>query len=163
MAANSFFNSVRCDHLDHAFHLGKKPHLQIWVMALAGIIAIGLSLYLIPKYGPIGAAIAVTAAYAVACVHSVIAGRYAYPIPLPIAAGVRVVICCVIMALVVVQLPDSGLIGLVLRAALGFVTYVLAAIALNLLDSRKYAMRFAKRAARWWTAFRSNGALKNLR
>jgi O-antigen/teichoic acid export membrane protein len=163
IAANSFFNSLRCEYLDHAFHLGKKPHLQIWVMGLAGIVAVGLSFYLIPKYGPIGAAAAVTVAYAVACAHSLIAGRYAYPIPLPIAAGIRVGICCVMMAFVVVQLPDSGWSGLVLRATLGSGTYAIAALAINLLDSQEHAVRFAKRAARWWTAFRSNGALRKFR
>ncbi len=160
IAANSFFNSLRCNHLDHAFHLGKKPNLQVWVMGLAGIIAIGLSLYLIPKEGPVGAAIAVTVAYAVSCVHSMIAGRYAYPIPLPVAAGVRIGICCAFMALVVVQLPDSGWMGLVLRATLGAGTYALAAIAVNLLDTRALAVRFTKSA---WAAFRSDEALKKLR
>jgi O-antigen/teichoic acid export membrane protein len=132
-------------------------------MGLAGIVAVGLSFYLIPKYGPTGAAAAVTVAYAVACVHSLIIGRYAYPIPLPIAAGIRVGICCVMMTFVVVQLPDSGWSGLALRATLGSGTYALAAIAVNLLDSREHAIRLAKRAARWWTAFRSNGALRKFR
>ncbi len=67
------------------------------------------------------------------------------------------------MAFVVVQLPDSGWSGLVLRATLGSATYAIAAVALNLLDSQEHATRFAKRAARWWTAFRSNGALRKFR
>jgi hypothetical protein len=104
----------------------------------------------------------VTVAYAVACVHSLIAGRYAYPIPLPIAAGIRVGICCVVMAFVVVQLPDSGWMGLVLRATLGSGTYALAAIAVNLLDARALAARSARSAMHRWVAFRSNGALRKL-
>lgn len=160
MAANSFFNSLRCHHLDHAFQLGKQPHLQIWVTALAGAIAVALSFYLIPRYGPVGAAIAVTIAYAVACVHSMIAGRYAYPIPLPAEAWIRVGICCLAMAVVVIQLPDSGWIGLALRAILGSATYGLVAVAVNLLDARAHAMRLAKGAARHWAAFRSGASLK---
>jgi O-antigen/teichoic acid export membrane protein len=163
MAANSFFGSLRGNHLDHAFQLGKKSHLQVWVIGLAGIIAIGVSFYLIPKEGPIGAAIAVTVGQAVACALSMIAGRYAYPIPLPIAASIRVGICCVVMAFIVVQLPDSGWMGLVLRATLGSGTYALTAIAVNLLDTRAIAVRFAQIAVRRWVAFRSNGALRKLR
>ena len=163
LAASSFFNSVRANHLDHAFQLGKKAHFQIWIMGLAGIIAIGLSIYLIPKEGAIGVAIAVTVAQAVACVHSKIAGRFAYPIPLPVAASIRVGICCVMMVLVVIQLPDSGWTGLVLRTTLGSGTYALAAIGVNLLDTRALAVRFAKSGVRRWAAFRNDGALRKLR
>ena len=160
IAAGSFFNALRANHLDHAFQLGKKAHLQIWVMALAAIIAIGLSLYLIPRLGPMGAAIAVTVAYAVACVHSLIAGRYAYSIPLPLAASVRVGFCCAAMTPVVVLLPDSGWVGLVLRAGLGAATYALAAIAVNLLNVRVFAARFANSvASRRWTGLELRSAL----
>ena len=92
-----------------------------------------------------------------------IAGRFAYPIPLPVAASIRVGICCVMMAFIVIQLPDSGWTGLVLRATLGSGTYALAAIAVNLLDTRAIAVRFANPAVRRWVAFRSDGALRKLR
>jgi O-antigen/teichoic acid export membrane protein len=163
MAANSFFNAVRANHLDHAFQLGKKSYLQIWIMGLAGIVAIGLSLYLIPKQGAVGAAIAVTVAYAIACVSSMIAGRYAYSIPLPIATGARVGICCAVMALVVIQLPDSGWTGLLLRATFGGASYILAAVAVNLLGSQAVVLGLAESVVRNWAVFRSKGAVKKLR
>jgi O-antigen/teichoic acid export membrane protein len=146
MAAFSFLNSFRANHLDHAFQLGKKSYLQIWVMALSGIVAIGLSIYLIPRYGALGAVIAVTVAYAVACVHSMIAGSYAYPIPLPTAAVFRVGVCCVVMAAVVMTQPDSGWAGLILRATFGTISYALAAFALNLLETRTIAIRYIRSA-----------------
>jgi O-antigen/teichoic acid export membrane protein len=163
MAATSFFGCVRSNYFDQAFQLGHRPHLLIWITGLAGVIAIGLSLYLIPREGPIGAAIAVAIAMVVSCVHSMIAGRYAYSLPLPITACIRVGICCAIMALVVVRFPDSGWTGLVLRTGFGLATYALAAIAVNLLDSRERAISFAKRAARWWAASRGGGAFKKPR
>jgi O-antigen/teichoic acid export membrane protein len=144
MAAFAFLNSFRANHLDHAFQLGKRPRLQIWVMALAGLVTIGLSIYLIPKDGAMGATIAVTVGYGVACIHSMIAGRYAYPIPLPIAASIRVGICCIIMVVVVVALPDNGWTGLILRATFGAVAYALAALAVNLLESRRLALRIVR-------------------
>jgi O-antigen/teichoic acid export membrane protein len=146
MAAFSFLNSFRANHLDHAFQLGKRPHLQIWVMALAGLVTMVLSIYLIPTDGPMGATIAVTVGYGVACIHSMIAGRYAYPIPLPIAAFIRVGICCVIMVVVVVKLPDDGWTGLILRATFGAIAYALAALAVNLLESQTLAIRIARSA-----------------
>jgi O-antigen/teichoic acid export membrane protein len=146
MAAFSFLNSFRANHLDHAFQLGKRPYLQIWVMGLAGLVTMGLSIYLIPMDGPIGATIAVTVGYGVACIHSMIAGRHAYPIPLPIAATIRVGICCVFMMVVVVNLPDNGWAGLILRATFGAIAYALAALAVNLLESRRLAIRIARSA-----------------
>ncbi len=84
---------------------------RFWIAGLGGVISIGLSIYLIPREGPVGVAIAVAVAVAISCIHAMIAGRYAYPIPLPIAAGIRVAICCAMMAFVVIQLPDSGWVG----------------------------------------------------
>jgi O-antigen/teichoic acid export membrane protein len=162
MAMSHFFNCMGT-HFVQAFQLGKRPHLQIWVAVVAGINAIGLSFYLIPRDGPVGAAIAVAATSVVTCVHSTVAGRYAYPIPLPISGAARVGVCCAIMALVVIEFPDSGWTGLALRAGFGAAAYALAAVALNLLDSRQHAIRLAKQAARWLAAFRSAAVPRKLR
>ena len=162
MATSQFLNCM-ATHFVQAFQLGKRPHLQIWVAVVAGINAIGLSIYLIPRQGPVGAAIAVVATAVVTCVHSMVAGRYAYPIPLPISGAVRVGICCAIMAVVVIQFPDTGWTGLALRTGFGATAYALAAIALNLLGSREHAIRLAKNAARWLAAFGSAAVFKKLR
>jgi O-antigen/teichoic acid export membrane protein len=146
MAAFSFLNSFRANHLDHAFQLGKRSYLQIWVMTVAGAVAMGLSFYLIPRYGPIGAAWSVTAGYAVACLQAIIAGRYAYPIPLPTEATLRVGLCCLAMAAVVMSLPNSGWAGLALRVSFGGITYTLAALGVNLLETRTHAIRIARSA-----------------
>ena len=92
MAMSELFNCMGTDFVQ-AFQLGKRPHLQIWVAVVAGMNAIGLSFYLIPREGPVGAAIAVAATSVVTCVHSTVAGRYAYPIPLPISGAARVGVC----------------------------------------------------------------------
>jgi quercetin dioxygenase-like cupin family protein len=128
--------------------------MQVWIAMLAGINAIGLSFYLIPRDGPIGAAIAMAITWTVTCVHCMIAGRHAYPVPFPVAGSIRVGICCAIMTAVVIQLPNSGWTGLFLRAGFGAAAYALAAIAVNLLDSREHAIGFVKSTARWGAAFR---------
>jgi len=162
MAAGTLFGCLRAHYLDHAFQLGHRPQLQIWVTGLAGIIAIALCIYLIPLEGPIGAAIAVTVSMVVSCVHAWIAGRYAYPLPLPIAAGIRVGICCAIMALVMVGLPDTGWTGLALRIGLGSAAYALSAVAVNLLDARERVAGLVKRAIRWRAASRGDATLKKV-
>ena len=152
MAAGTFFASMGAYYFDTAFQLGRRPHLQIWVNGFAGVVAIGLSLYLIPRQGAIGAAIAVAVARAISCIHAIIAGRYAFPVPLPIAGGVRVGICCAVMIVAVVGLPDSGWTGLILRSVFGCLAYVLTAIAVNLLNARDHAAHLVKRVAEWQAA-----------
>ncbi len=160
MALSSFLGGMTSCYFDQAFQLGKRPHLKIWSAGITGVLSIGLSIYLIPFYGPLGAALALFAASTFTNVYSIIVGRYAYGVPLPIAGGLRVGICCVIMTLAVVGLPNSGWTGLLLRAVVGVIAYALSAIAVNLLDCRDHAVRLATRAAPALVSFFQRVALK---
>jgi O-antigen/teichoic acid export membrane protein len=150
MAAGAFFGSMRAHFLDHAFQLGRRPGLQVWVTAAAAAIALGLSAVLIPRYGPVGGAMAVTFAMAFSCIHAVIAGRFAYPLPLPAATALRVLIACIVMALVVMGVPGKGTLAFALQVIAGVLAYGCAAFALNVIDLRDRAMplilRWARRA-----------------
>jgi len=148
MAAGAFFASIRAHFLDHAFQLGRRPSLQIWVTCVAAIVAISLSLYLIPRLGPVGAAMAVTAAMAISCCHAAIAGRWAYPVPLPIAAAWRVALSCAVMGVAVHAVPGRGAAGLTAQVGVGALAYGIAAAALNLLDLRSRAVELL--AGRLW-------------
>jgi len=142
MAAGTFFAGFRAHYLDHAFQLGRRPSLQIWVTCVAAIVATAFSCYLIPREGPVGAAIAVTIAMAVSCCHAVVAGRSAYPIPFPVGAAPRVALGCALMAVAVHAVPGRGLRSLLLQVAVGILAYGAAALALNLLDLRSRAVEF---------------------
>jgi len=148
MAAGAFFGSMRAHFLDHAFQLGRRPGLQVWVTAVAAIIAIGLSCILIPRYGPVGAAMAVALAMAGSCIHAIISGRYAYPVPLPLATGARVLAACIFMALLVGAMPDKGTVAFMLQVIVGVLAYTAAAFAFNILDLRSHALPFIARRAR---------------
>jgi hypothetical protein len=50
------------------------------------------------------------------------------------------------MMVVVVNLPDNGWAGLILRATFGAIVYALAALSVNLLESRRIAIRIARSA-----------------
>lgn len=163
MAMSSFFGSLVTCHFDQAFQLGKRPHLKVWLAALYGMTVIGLSLRLIPGQGAIGVALALAAGSLVSCVSTMIVGRRVYPIPFPVAGAFRVGLCSIAMALVVIQCPDSGWAGLALRSGLGAAAYALAALAINLLDSRDHLMRFARWSLRSGAAFFTAAALKKLR
>src|SRR5579871_2560069 len=145
MAAGTFFAGFRAHYLDHAFQLGRRPSLQIWVTCLAAIVATGFSFYLIPRYGPVGAAMAVTIAMAVSCCHAAVAGRWAYPIPMPVSAAPRIAFCCALMAVAVHAVPGRGFHGLLSQVAIGVLVYGVSAVALNVLDLRERAVEILSR------------------
>ncbi len=144
MAAGTFFWTMRMHLLDHAFQLGRKPHLQVWVAAATAILAVGLSVWLIPREGPVGAAIAILGAMLCSCVIAYVLGRRAYPIPLPYATAAKVALACAAMALVVLAVPGSGILSLVAQIAVGGAAYVAVCIATNVLDARPIVLRFAR-------------------
>jgi O-antigen/teichoic acid export membrane protein len=148
MAAGAFFGTMRAHFLDHAFQLGRRPGLQVWVTCVAAVVALGLSVFLIPRYGPVGAAMGVTAGMAVSCVHAAIVSRFAYPVPLPVATAIRVLAACVFMALLVRAVPGSGTLVFIIRVTVGALAYAVAAFALNILDLRSQALPFILRRAR---------------
>ena len=108
MAAGAFFAGFRAHYLDHAFQLGHRMAGQVWVTGSACVVTLGLDALLIPQFGPLGAAMAVTAGAALSAVHAAIAGRAAFSVPLPWATGWRVGAACVVMAASVLAIPGSG-------------------------------------------------------
>jgi O-antigen/teichoic acid export membrane protein len=137
MAAGTFFAVIRANYLDHAFQLGKRPHLQIRVTAFAAVWAIGLCVWLVPHQGPTGAAIAITVAMAFSCVHAWFAGKRAYPLPFPSVAFAKVGTACAVMAAMVLAVPGHGTGVFVTKVGLGGAGYAAIAVATDLLGLRR--------------------------
>ncbi len=158
LAGAGFFAGVRAHGLDHAFQLGRRQGLQVGVAAVAASVAVLLTLGLTPRWGPLGAATAAFAAALASCIHAWVAGRSAWPIPVPAGPAFRVLAACGFMA-ACVRLAPAGLPAQVAAGALG---YGAAAAALNVLGIRDALMsvrsppRTAPSAApRPWSARRS--------
>lgn len=146
MAAGAFFAGFRAHYLDHAFQLGHNLRGQIWVTASAAAVTLGLDALLIPTMGPLGAAIAVTAGAAVAVVHAIIAGRAAFPIPLPVAQAARVASACAVMSLAVLAIPGVGEAALAGKIGAGVLTYGAAALAFDVIGVRTILAARLRRA-----------------
>ena len=140
MAVGSLFANFRAHYLDHAFQLGERPNLQIQVMGFAALLTLALSLWLIPWLGAVGGAMAVAAAMAVSCVHAIIAGRHAYPIPLPLDATWRIAAACLLMTPCILLIPGGDVWALASKAVSGSVGFVLVAMALNVFGLRDRAL-----------------------
>lgn len=141
LATGAFLTGLRAHYLDHAFQLGHALGYQIWVTATAAIVTLGLGAVLIPRWGPLGAAMAVVAGAAASVVHAVVAGRAAFRIPLPVTQAARVAAACATMAAVVVALPSHGAAGLAARIGLGGIAYALAAVLADVGGSRSSMLR----------------------
>jgi O-antigen/teichoic acid export membrane protein len=137
MCAAGLFGAFRANYLDHAFQLGRRPNLQVHVTALSGGVAIVLAAWLIPIWHAVGAAVAVAAATGLACVHALIAGRHAFPLPFPTGQAVRILAACAVMALVVRLTPGSTTGDFILQVADGAAAYAMTALALDVLGVRR--------------------------
>jgi O-antigen/teichoic acid export membrane protein len=141
MAFGSFFGAFRGYYLDHAFQLGKRPFLQIWVTGLAALVALGLSAALIPRYGPLGAAMATAAAMVASSALAYILGRRAYPVPIAVGPALRILAASLVMVLAILAVPGSGRVALGMQITAGAVAYLIAAFALDVLDARSHVRR----------------------
>ncbi len=138
LAAGQFFESLRSCYFDHAFQLGHKPVYLAGIMAVTATLSIGLGVWLIPLYGPMGAAMAMAAAAAASCGLDLVLGRYSFPMPVPFGVLARLLAACGAMAAVVLSLRGDGPVFLVLQIGLGALTYAGAVLALDVLDARAF-------------------------
>jgi O-antigen/teichoic acid export membrane protein len=141
MAAGAFFMSIRGNYLDYAFQLGRRPLLQFRVLSVCAFVSLGLAYLLIPKWGPEGAAIAVTVALAAACLHARIeAAAISYSLPLPIAASAKILLACGIMSLGILSINGDSPARFALQIVVGGALYSLSMVALNVLGLRDQAV-----------------------
>jgi O-antigen/teichoic acid export membrane protein len=148
MAAAAFLASVRANYLENAFHLSRRTGLLIWVALINAISATTFSLLLIPRMGPLGAAISITVALAISCCHAAIAGRSVFRMPIPISSAIRVLICCGSMTLIILLIRSTGPMAFVMQILLGGLGYSGTAMALNLLDIRTHLSSYIRRRRR---------------
>jgi O-antigen/teichoic acid export membrane protein len=136
MAFGAFVAALRANFLDHAFQLSRTSHLQIWVSGLGAAIAIGLSIYLIPRTGALGAAVAVAVACTFSFLLALVLGKRVFSLPLPLGSVLRVLACCAFMAILVRAVPGGTPILLAAQILIGILGYSIAALTLNLLHLR---------------------------
>lgn len=146
LAASAFLTGLRSHYLDHAFHLGRRMRGQVAVTAVAAVIALGLDALLIPRLGPLGAAVAITVAAGVAAVYAGIAGRAAFTIPLPAMPVARTAIGCGALAACVLAVPGSGSAALAGKIAAGVAGYGAAALVVDIAGVRGAAVARLRRA-----------------
>ena len=149
MSFTALARGVRAHFIDHAFHLSGQPLLMLWTYGPATLLNIALNLYVVPRYGMMGAAWTALVCQGATVVGGWFIGTSLFPIWLPIGQVARCAVAVVPMAvgLTLIRFPLDwpGLFGAV---ALGGALYLLSAVMLDVGNVRSVARRALRRRRR---------------
>ena len=134
----TFLAGMKAYYFDLAFQLGRRTLDQLWISLIAALTNFSLNLLWIPKSGLLGAAYATVVAYGAALLLSVARGKIVFSLPIPFLDWVKIIGGSSLMALALWQVVDwRGWIALLGQIALGFGTFVFAALVLNVCGVRE--------------------------
>lgn len=122
---------------DMAFQLSKRSGAMMWSVGVAAVCNVALNLWLIPRFGVVGAAWATVLSYTVALVVCIALGRRLIPIQIAWDQATRIAVASLLMALVVISMSGMhGILGLCARILAGAAIYGLVLVLLNVMDAR---------------------------
>ena len=138
LAAAIFVGAFKSYFLDVVFQLRHATKYQGYIAILMAAVNILLNLLLLPNYGVIAAAWATLAAFSVGALASWIVGKSVFLLPALGDTFWQSALASATMAVVVYLIPSSaGIIWLLAKIILGFVTYAAIAWALDIAGFRR--------------------------
>ena len=137
MSLTALARGLRSHFIDHAFHLSGRPLFMLWTYVPATVLNIALNLYIVPRYGMLGAAWTALLCQAATVVGGWFLGTSLFPVWLPIGQVARCLLAVVPMAVALtwIRFPLNWF-GLFDSILLGGVVYVVSAIALDVGEVR---------------------------
>ncbi|HEY4042905.1 MAG TPA: oligosaccharide flippase family protein [Rhodopila sp.] len=137
MSFTALARGLRGHFIDHAFHLSGKPLLMLWTYGPATVLNIALNLFVVPRYGMMGAAWAALFCQGATVVGGWFLGMSLFPIWLPVRQVITCFLAIVPMAvgLTLVRFPLNWS-GLFAAVAFGGALYLVSAVALNVGEVR---------------------------
>lgn len=137
MSLTALARGLRSHFIDHAFHLSGRPLLMLWTYLPATLVNIALNLYIVPRYGMLGAAWTALLCQGATVVGGWFLGTSLFPVWLPLGQVARCVLAVVPMAaaLTWIRFPLNWF-GLFDSILLGGAVYLVSAIALDVGDIR---------------------------
>jgi O-antigen/teichoic acid export membrane protein len=140
IAASALFLGLTNGYAHQAFTLGRRTGLMLAAMSVPALANLALCFWLIPRFGLAGAVWATTASYAIGLGASLVIGRRAQPLPLPLGALARTAAATALMGVVVAAMPRwGGIAELAAKACAGALVYAAAAYVLDLAGLRSRA------------------------
>jgi O-antigen/teichoic acid export membrane protein len=141
MGFTALARGLRAHFIDHAFHLSGRPLLMLWTYGPATVMNIALNIYVVPRYGMMGAAWTALFCQGSTIIGGWFLGTSLFPVWLPI----RQVIACILaivpmtVALLLIRFPLNW-IGLFEAVGLGAVVYTASVMALDVAGLRTIAL-----------------------
>lgn len=147
MAFTALARGLRSHFIDHAFHLSGRPLLMLWTYGPATVLNIALNLYVVPRYGMMGAAWTAFVCQVATVVGGWFLGTALFPVWLPVWQVVRCVLAVVPMSigLIFIRFPLDWY-GLFAAVLLGGVLYVVSAFLLDVGQVRTLRQAALRRA-----------------
>ena len=129
-------------YAQRAFMLSRKTGTLAATMVLPVLINVGLNIWLIPIHGLMGAVWATLVAYGFGLVLSLVIARRSFPLPLPLKALVQCTFASLVMAGIVLALPEKidawpDIAELLFKAGIGACVYASVAFIINAANCRK--------------------------
>jgi O-antigen/teichoic acid export membrane protein len=132
LSACAVMMALRIGCLDLAFQLVRRTGLLVWVTGGAAALNLALGVLLIPRFGALGAAVAMTVAVAVSVGHAALLAARHCPPDLPLREGTAIALAAALMGGLLGAMPElPGVSGLALTVLTGGAAYLLALAALE--------------------------------
>ena len=146
IALSALLYGMTAYYFGQAFTLGRKTKRLLVAMAIPAVCNVILNLFLIPRFGVMGAAWSTAASFGVGMLATMAMGRRVVPLPIPWDSLIRCCVAAGVMALVVSRLPAlGGVAELALDATAGALVYAAMALILNASGVRDVALRLIAR------------------
>jgi O-antigen/teichoic acid export membrane protein len=149
MSFTALARGLRSHFIDHAFHLSGRPLLMLWTYGPATVINIALNIYVVPRYGMMGAAWTALFCQCATVVVGWFLGTSLFPVWLPIGQVFTcgLAILPMALALTLVRFPLNW-VGLLTAIALGTAVYIVSAISLNVGEVRSIGLSALRKRLR---------------
>jgi O-antigen/teichoic acid export membrane protein len=144
-----FARGLRAHFVDHAFHLSGRPLMMLWTYLPVTILNIAINLFVIPRYGMLGAAWTSLGCQWLTVITGWVSGTSLFPVWMPLGQTIRCILAVVPMAaaLITIRFPlNWG--GLFEAVILGSVLYIISALLLDVGEVRSLAFDALRRRAR---------------
>jgi O-antigen/teichoic acid export membrane protein len=113
MSFTALARGLHSHFIDHAFHLSGRPLLMLWTYGPATVLNIALNLYVVPRYGMMGAAWTALLCQGATVVFGWFLGTSLFPVWLPIRqvflCGLAILPMALALAVIDFPLNSAGL------------------------------------------------------
>jgi O-antigen/teichoic acid export membrane protein len=137
MSVTALARGLRAHFIDHAFHLSGRPLLMLWTYGPATVLNITLNLYVVPRYGMMGAAWTALISQGATVVVGWFLGTSLFPVWLPLGQVIACILAVVPMTVALTLIRfQLNWIGLFEAMGTGGALYAFSVIALDVADIR---------------------------